>query len=105
MCPTPALTGDSFSKTITRNEIAAYLVNCLVPSDSGIRLVSDRIEITSQSCYQLDYVQGGVNSGPFNFTAQAWLGALVVVWSVRLALLWRKRVRALDLIGNPEIGF
>ncbi len=76
-----------------QSQIAAYLVNCLVPSDPSIRLAVQNRNY-SQSIYQLDYVQGGVSPGPFNFTAQAWLGALAVVWALRLVWLWRKRVRA-----------
>jgi len=40
---------------------AAYLVNCLVPNDHDIRVVS-QIRNERQSFYQLDYVQAGVPS-------------------------------------------
>ncbi len=42
---------------------AAYLVNCLVPSDHDIRIVS-QTRNEHQSFYQLDYVQAGVPSAP-----------------------------------------
>jgi hypothetical protein len=42
---------------------AAYLVNCLVPSDHDIRIVS-QTRNEQQSFYQLDYVQAGVASVP-----------------------------------------
>ena len=42
---------------------AAYLVNCLVPSDHDIRIVS-QTRNEQQSFYQLDYVQAGVPSAP-----------------------------------------
>jgi len=42
---------------------AAYLVNCLVPSDHDIQIVGQTRNQT-QSFYQLDYVQAGVPAGP-----------------------------------------
>jgi len=42
---------------------AAYLVNCLVPSDQDIQIVGQTRNQT-QSFYQLDYVQAGVPAGP-----------------------------------------
>ncbi|MGO9831600.1 MAG: hypothetical protein ACLPJH_15785 [Myxococcaceae bacterium] len=41
-----------------RNEISAYLVNCLVPRDRSIRVLSQRRNET-QAFYQLDYAQAG----------------------------------------------
>ena len=41
-----------------RNEISAYLVNCLVPSDPNIRILAQNRN-ESQSFYQLDYADAG----------------------------------------------
>jgi hypothetical protein len=44
-----------------RNEISAYLVNCLVPGDPNIRILTQNRN-ESQSFYQLDYAQAGSSS-------------------------------------------
>jgi HupE / UreJ protein len=46
-----------------QNRNAAYLVNCLVPSDRDIRIVAQHRN-EQQSFYQLDYVQAGGPSDP-----------------------------------------
>jgi hypothetical protein len=46
-----------------QNQNAAYLVNCLVPSDHDIRIIG-QTRNQQQSFYQLDYVQAGVPGGP-----------------------------------------
>jgi hypothetical protein len=43
------------------NEISAYLVNCLVPRDPNIRILTQNRN-ENQSFYQLDYSQAGSNS-------------------------------------------
>lgn len=48
-----------------RNEISAYLVNCLVPSDPNIRILAQNRN-ENQSYYRLDYAQaGGVTESVF----------------------------------------
>jgi hypothetical protein len=71
-----------------RSEIAAYLVNALVPSDPGIRLIAQHRNY-SQSCYQLDYARAGADSGPLTASEWSWLAAVAMVWSLRLLLLRR----------------
>ncbi len=44
-----------------RNEISAYLVNCLVPGDPNIRILAQNRN-ESQSFYELDYAQAGSGS-------------------------------------------
>ena len=46
-----------------QSQNAAYLVNCLVPSDHDIQIVGQTRNQT-QSVYQLDYVQAGIPAGP-----------------------------------------
>ena len=57
---------------------AVYLVNCLVPNDHDIRIVSQNRN-QQQSFYQLDYVQSGVpsESGPLEWwnRVRGWLSA------------------------------
>ena len=45
-----------------QSRIAAYLVNCLVPRDPGIRITAQNRNY-QQSFYQVDYVQADVRSG------------------------------------------
>jgi hypothetical protein len=74
--------------------IAAYLVNCLVPRDANIRVTGQNRNY-EQSLYQLDYVQGGVRSGPRAVAwwsdGRGWLGSGAIFLLARLAVLWRKR--------------
>jgi hydrogenase/urease accessory protein HupE len=51
-----------------RNQISAYLVNCLVPSDPDIRILTQNRNET-QSFYQLDYAQAGSSSGASSWNA------------------------------------
>jgi HupE / UreJ protein len=59
-----------------RNEISAYLVNCLVPADPNIRIVAQSRN-QNQSFYQLDYAQAGGSSESAFFlgwpTIRGWL--------------------------------
>ncbi|HTC43619.1 MAG TPA: HupE/UreJ family protein [Steroidobacteraceae bacterium] len=48
---------------VHQNAIAAYLVNCFVPADPGIRILAQRRSV-DQSSYQLDYAIGGATSVP-----------------------------------------
>jgi hypothetical protein len=74
-----------------QSRIAAYLVNCLVPSDPGIRLTAQNRN-ESQSLYELDYVQAGVRSDALSWSgARGWLGTGALLLLARLALLWRER--------------
>ena len=61
-----------------QNQNAAYLVNCLVPRDHDIQIVSQSRN-EQQSFYQLDYLQAGVSSAPAPLqwwtSIQGWIGA------------------------------
>jgi hypothetical protein len=85
------------------SRIAAYLVNCLVPSDPDIRVTAQNRNY-DQSSYQLDYVQAGDRSSPLSpgqwSGAGGWLGAAAVVLLARLASVWRRRARANDAMGH-----
>ena len=73
--------------------IAAYLVNCLVPSDPDIRVTAQDRNY-DQSFYQLDYVETGARSGPLSLGqwsgAAGWLGAAALVLFARLAATRRE---------------
>jgi hypothetical protein len=77
-----------------QSRIAAYLVNCLVPRNSDIRLVTQNRNY-QQSFYQLDYVQAGVSPNPLSFAwwsgLHAWVGGAALLLFVRLAVLLRQR--------------
>jgi hypothetical protein len=76
------------------SRIAVYQVNCLVPRDPDIRIVSqDRNE--SQSVYQLEYAQAGADSA----LSASWSRLVLVIAAVllllaRVAHFWRKRPRS-----------
>jgi hypothetical protein len=75
-----------------QSRIAAYLVNCLVPSDPDIRIVAqDRDE--RQSFYQLDYLQSGSSSAlPRGWPdGTDWLGIAVLLLFASFAFLRRRR--------------
>jgi hypothetical protein len=89
--------GGSSRKLMIENRhesrIAAYQVNCLVPSDPGIRIVAQHRNY-SQSHYELDYVQTGVRAAPIAFSwpgAPKWLGTGALLLSAWLAVLWMQR--------------
>ena len=75
------------------SRIAAYLVNCLVPSDPDIRITAQDRNY-DQSFYQLDYVETGARSGPLSLGqwsgAAGWLGAAALVLFARLAATRRE---------------
>ncbi len=79
-----------------QSQISAYLVNCLVPRDPDLRIVS-QYRNYPQSFYQLDYVQTNVGAGaPFanGFGASVLLSAAAVLLFARFALSRRQRVPA-----------
>jgi len=61
-----------------RNEISAYLVNCLVPRDPNIRILT-QTRNESQSFYQLDYARSGSSPDPPSVkglsTIRAWMSS------------------------------
>ena len=71
------------------NEISAYLVNCLVPLDRNIQIVS-QTRNESQSFYQLDYLQGsgngdtGVSNWPSSISG--WMGRVGLASVFRLGM-------------------
>jgi len=76
-----------------QSRIAAYQVNCLVPSDPDIRIVAQNRDY-SQSFYQLDYVQAGVSSvrpSSAGWAGAGWLGAVALLLVARFALLRKQR--------------
>jgi hypothetical protein len=76
-----------------QSRIAAYLVNCLVPSDPDIR-VTTQSRNYEQSFYRLDYVETDRRAGPLSpapwSAAAGWLGTAAVVLLARLASFWRR---------------
>jgi len=76
-----------------QSQIAAYLVNCLVPSDPDLRIVS-QYRNYPQSFYQVDYEQTGVGSGSPLVTgagASALLAAATLLLLARFAFSARQR--------------
>ena len=67
-----------------QSRIGVYLVNCLVSADPNIQLGTQHRN-ESQSFYQLDYVQSGINWPP------AFLAAMIAAALGRFAWLWHKR--------------
>jgi hypothetical protein len=82
-----------------QRRIAAYLVNCLVPRDPGIRITAQNRNY-EQSFYQLDYMQAGVRSGPQSSAwwsiSWGWLGAAAVILFAGFAFVWQRARRAND---------
>jgi len=75
------------------SRLGAYLVNCLVPQDPGIRIVSQNRNY-SQSVYRLDYVQTGMRSAapPWEWSDGRLLPAgVALLLLARFAFLWRRR--------------
>ena len=72
-----------------QNEISAYLVNCLVPRDPSIRILTqNRNEL--QSFYQLDYAQAGSSSDLTSLkgwsTIRGWMGGVGFASMFRLGM-------------------
>src|SRR5580704_10928153 len=72
------------------NEISAYLVNCLVPRDPSIRILSQNRN-ESQSFYQLDYAQAGGSSDPS--TLKGWSTVRGSMGAVGFASVFRLGMR------------
>jgi hypothetical protein len=74
--------------------ISTYLVNCLVPEDSEIRIVTQNRNY-EQSVYQMDYVQDGVGSGPGSLYGwlddRGFIASFAIALLAPAAILWRKR--------------
>jgi hypothetical protein len=90
--------GGGLNRTLTfenkhQTRIAAYLVNCLVPSDPGIRITAQNRNY-QQSFYQVDYVQTDVRSGPQSFgwwsSSRGWLGAAALLLLAGFGFVWRR---------------
>ena len=76
-----------------QSKISVYLVNCLVPRDPEIRLVSQDRNF-QQSVYQLAYEQGD-SAAHFSLAGWSgfglWMGAAALLLSTRFALRSRQR--------------
>lgn len=76
--------------------MAAYLVNCLVPRDTDIRVTAQNRNY-GQSFYELEYAQAGGVLEPFSLHSwpggRVWLGVAGLLLLARFALLWRQRLR------------
>jgi hypothetical protein len=72
-----------------QNERSAYLVNCLVPNDPNIRILTQTRNET-QSFYQLDYAQSGGSSRFASWkvwsTVRGWMGAVGFACVFRLGM-------------------
>jgi len=83
--------GGRYRKLMLENRhlraIAAYQVNCLVPSDPRIRIEAQKRNY-SQSIYQLEYEDTGAWAGHL-----LWISPLALLLFVRLPLLWGQRRR------------
>lgn len=91
-----------------QSRIAAYLVNCLFPSDPAIRVTAQNRNY-DQSFYQLEYTNGAVRAvgQPSRPSWSAlrlwlWLGADALVLSAWLAVTLRRRWRT-GVAGNAAI--
>lgn len=73
--------------------IAAYLVNCLVPRDPGIRITAQNRNY-QQSLYQVDYMQDDVRSGPQSSawwsSSWGWLGGAALLLFGGFAFVWQR---------------
>jgi hypothetical protein len=86
-----------------QSRIAAYLVNCLVPRDPGIRITAQNRNY-QQSFYQLDYMQADVRSGPQSSAwwsnSRVWLGAAALLLLAGFGFVWRRARVANDAIAQ-----
>jgi hypothetical protein len=80
-----------------QRRIGSYLVNCLVPRDPDIRVTAQNRNY-EQSVYQLDFVQGGIRSGPLSLmwwsNGRGWFASFAILLLAPMAFLLRKRARA-----------
>jgi hypothetical protein len=76
-------------------QIAAYLVNCLIPNDPDIRVTAQKRNY-QQSLYQLDYVQDDVRSGPraFGWWSSSWAWPVAAAFFLLACLALWLRARA-----------
>ena len=76
-----------------QSSIAAYQVNCVVPSDPDIRIVKQDRNY-SQSFYQLEYLQTGAGSDPAfaSWSRVGWLVAVALLLFARLVYYFRRRI-------------
>jgi hypothetical protein len=81
-----------------QSRIAAYLVNCLVPSDPDIRITAQDRNY-QQSFYQVDYVQGdgraGRQSSAWWSSSWGWTAAAALFLFAAFTFVWR-RARVAD---------
>lgn len=86
-----------------QSRIAAYLVNCLVPRDPGIRITAQNRNY-QQSFYQLDYVQADVRSGTQSSawwsSSRGWLGAAALLLLAGFGFVWRRARVANDTVAQ-----
>ena len=79
-----------------QGRIAAYLVNCLVPSDRDV-LVTAQTRNDSQSAYELEYTQTSESPGPLLpgrwAGVMGWLGTAALVLFARIGLPRGRRDR------------
>jgi HupE/UreJ protein len=72
-----------------QNQISAYLVNCLVPRNPSIRILTQNRN-ENQSFHQLDYAQDGSNSDAVSLkgrsTIRGWMGAVGFASIFRLGM-------------------
>jgi len=72
-----------------QDRIAAYMVNCLVPRDSNIRILAQNRN-ERQSFYQLDYAQAGARLDPasskWRSVIRGWMGAVGFTSLFRLGM-------------------
>lgn len=79
-----------------QSQIAAYLVNCLVPRDKNIQITAQN-RSEDQSSYQLNYAQAGGQPDRASLGWPASLGAIALVLSAGLVMLGRNFL----LPGSP----
>jgi MYXO-CTERM domain-containing protein len=85
-----------------QSRIAAYLVNCLVPRDPGIRITAQNRNY-QQSFYRLDYMQDDVRSGPQSSSwssSRGWLGAAALLLLAGFGFVRRRARVANDAIAQ-----
>jgi hypothetical protein len=77
-----------------QSAIAAYLVNCLSPTDPDVRITAQARNY-DQSFYRLDYVQAPARATPLPSaawsTSRVWLGVNAAVLAIWIATLLRQR--------------
>jgi hypothetical protein len=86
-----------------QTQIAAYLVNCLVPRGPDIRIIAQNRNY-EQSVYQLDYVQSDLLSSRWSSawwsSSWAWPGAAALLLFAGFAFVWRRVGAANDAMAQ-----